>query len=743
MTDTQQPGVRIREISLTDFLQYARRNYLKMIVAAALVFSICYFIFSLRPPMYAAQTTLLFRPNQADFANVNMLASGIDVSSATINNEIEIIRSTDLLSRVVERAGLNFDPEFVSPRKPYSLAPMNSVIGNVLSSDIVDWAGAAFGWAKAPDTEVASQWRLASIDVAHAAAALRGRIEVESERFSYAFTLSVRSTVPEKAALLANTVADVYIDDQLEAKFSETRRATKWLSDRIAELESRVRESESAAAQKRAEFSEVTGRDAATISQQIAQVSAQLVTAQSELTAARSRYEIANARREQGEAVNSAGVRNSEATDRLLQLRTELRRREAELSSRYLEKHPKLIAVREDLRETERRLGQAIDSAVGDARAELRAAEITVQNLSRELRRLERQSQSYRQAEVAIRQLDREAEADRNLYETYLVRLRETTAKEDVQTADVRVLREAVVSVSPVGMPPLYVAIAGGVGGGALWLCFGFAVGLLRQGFNHREEIEDVLGETVLAVVPEVRPRQLERGVVEYLQLQPETGFAESFRAAKSVLALRSMASGHSVVCVTSSVPGEGKTTFASGFAYEAAKSKRCLLVEGDLRRPSFFSRVMKREVSAGVVDVLEGKSSLDEAVIEVGGESNLSILYAKRTSGDSLRLLESEAFARLIMEAKEAYDLIVVDAPPILATSDAYALGRICDSFVYTIPWRTTERGIVKAGIKMLRNSGCIIAGVVMTRFDLNKGGEVPGYYYENYHRYDKYYRN
>lgn len=742
MTDAQQPGVPVREISLADVLQHVRRNYFKMIVAAVLVFSICFFVFSLRPPVYAAQTTLLYRPSQADFANVNLLASGMDVSSATINNEIEIIRSTDLLSRVVERAGLNRDPEFVSPPKPFSLDALNSVVGNIVGGDVIDRAGAAFGWTRAKETDVTSRQRLASIDVARAAAALRSRIEVESERFSYAFTLSVQSTVPEKAALLANTVADAYIDDQLEAKFSETRRATKWLSDRIAELESRVRESESAAAQKRAEFSEVTGRDAATISQQIAQVSAQLVTAQSNLTAARSRYEIANARREQGEAINSAGVRNSEATDRLLQLRTELRRREAELSSRYLEKHPKLIAVREDLRETERRLGQAIDSAVGDARAELRAAEITVQNLSSELRRLERQSQSFRQAEVAIRQLDREAEADRNLYETYLARLRETTAKEDVQTADVRVLRRAVVSASPVGLPSLYIAIAGGVGGGALWLCLGFAVGLLRRGFNHREEIEEVLGETVLAVVPEVRPRQLERGVLEFLQLQPETGFAESFRAAKSVLALRSLTSDHSVICVTSSVPGEGKTTFASGFAFEAAKSKRCLLVEGDLRRPSFSSRVMRREVSAGVIDVLEGKSSLGEAVIEAGGGSNLSILYASKTSNDSLRLLESEAFARLIEEAKEAYDLIVVDAPPILATSDAYALGQVCDSFIYTIPWRTTEKGIIKAGIKMLRNSGCHIAGVVMTRFDTNKGGEVPGYYYENYRRYDKYYR-
>lgn len=743
MTDTQQPGVQVREISLGDFLQYARRHYFKMVAASVLVFSIFFFVFSLRPPVYSAQTTLLYRPNQTDFANVNLLASGMDVSSATINNEIEIIRSTDLLSRVVERAGLNRDPEFVSPRKPLSLDVLSSVISDFFGSDIVDSVGAALGWNRAQVTNVSPQQRLVSIDVARAAAALRGRIEVESERFSYAFTLSVQSTVPEKAALLANTVADAYIDDQLEAKFSETRRATKWLSDRIAELESRVRESESAAAQKRAEFSEVTGRDAATISQQIAQVSAQLVTAQSNLTAARSRYEIANARREQGESINSAGVRNSEATDRLLQLRTELRRREAELSSRYLEKHPKLIAVREDLRETERRLGQAIDSAVGDARAELRAAEITVQNLSSELRRLERQSQSYREAEVAIRQLDREADADRNLYETYLARLRETTAKEDVQTADVRVLRRAVVSGNPVGIPPLYIAIAGGVGGGALWLCLGFAVGLLRQGFNHREEIEDVLGESVIAVVPEVGARQLERGVLEHLQLQPETGFAEAFRAAKSVLALRTLTSNHSVICVTSSVPGEGKTTFASGLAYEMAKSKRCLLIEGDLRRPSFSSRVMRREVSAGVVDVLEGNSSLSGAIIEAGGESNLSILYAKRTSSDSLKLLESEAFARLIEEAKEAYDLIVVDAPPILATSDAYALGQVCDSFVYTIPWRKTEKGIVKAGIKMLRNSGCHIAGVVMTRFDTNKGGEVPGYYYENYRRYDKYYRN
>ncbi|WP_416898598.1 MAG: GumC family protein [Minwuia sp.] len=640
MTDTPRPEASTREVTLVDFIHYIKRNYLSIAVAIVLSFSVVYFIMSFRIPIYAAQTSLLYRPNQTDFANVNLLASGVDVSQATINNEIEIIRSTALLSRVVERAGLDQDPEFITPAKSFDFNLLSTVVDSQFRTGVLGWVAAALGWNVAQDTDESSQHRLPRVDRSDVAATLRGRIEAESERFSYAFTLQAKSNVPEKAALLANTVADAYIDDQLEAKFSETRRATKWLSDRIAELEGRVRESETAAAQKRAEFAEVTGRDASTISQQIAQVSAQLVTAQSNLTAARSRYEIANSRRNQGEAINSAGIQNSDATDRLLQLRTELRRREAELSARYLEKHPKLIAVREDLRETERRLGQAVDSAVGDARAELRAAEITVQNLSNELRRLERQFQAYRQADVEIRQLDREAEADRNLYETYLARLRESTAKEDVQTADVRILRRATVSTNPVGIPALYIAVAGGLGGGALWLCLGFAVGLLRQGFNHRDEIEDTLGETVLAVVPEVKSRKLERGVVEYLQNEPETGFAESFRAAKSVLALRSVASRNSVVCITSSIPGEGKTTFASGLAHEISKTSRCLLIEGDLRRPSFSNQVVIGNGSVGVIDVLAGKVSLSDAVVNVPG-AELSILYASTTTGDSLKLLE------------------------------------------------------------------------------------------------------
>ncbi|PJK31744.1 hypothetical protein CVT23_00025 [Minwuia thermotolerans] len=740
MTDTPPSAARVREVSLTDFIQYARRKYVKALLAGLVVFGVCLLVLSLRPPVYSAQTTLLYRPEQADFANVNLLASGMDVSSATINNEIEIIRSTDLLSRVVERTGLNRDPEFVTPAKLVDVDVLASVAGGIFRGGAFDWAGSALGWARAPRDVMPATRRMPAIDVVRAASALRGRIEVESERFSYAFTLSVSSTVPEKAAILANTVADAYIEDQLEAKFSETKRATNWLSDRIAELEARVRESESAAAQKRAEFSEISGRDAGTISQQIAQLSTQLVTAQSALTAARSRYEITSRRREQGEVVDSDGGQNSDTINRLIELRTDLRRREAELSGRYLEKHPKLIAVREDLAQVEARLQQARNASVGDARAELRAAEITVQNLSNELRRVERQAQDFRQAEVAIRQLEREAETDRNLYETYLSRLRETTAKEDVQTADVRVLQRASVPGGPVGVPPLLLAIAGGAGGGALWLCFGFAVGLLRQGFNHREEVEEVLGETVLAVVPEVAPRHLQRGVVEYLQREPDTGFAESFRKAKSVLALRSMMTNNAVICVTSSVPGEGKTTFASGLAYEFAKSKRCLLIEGDLRRPSFASRVMNRDATYGVGDVVDGTASLEDSLVTVA-ESNLSVLFAKRALSNSPQLLESEGFARLIETARNTFDVIVIDAPPLLATSDALALGQVCDSFIYAVRWRTTEKGVVKAGVKSLRDSGCRIAGIVMTRFDTQKGGEVPGYYYENYNRYDKYY--
>lgn len=731
----------LRVISVRDLVDFARRRWVAFVLAGLFCFGVVYLIASLRVPVYTAQTTLLYRPNQNDFANVNVLASGLDANSATINNEIAIIRSTGLLSRVVDRAGLHQDPEFTLPRRMFDLRSARIVLTENLGFDVFGGALSLFGWDQAGEAGNLVDDRPLTIATELAAAKLRSRIAVERERFSNSFTVSVQSIVPEKATLLTNTVADVYIDDQLEAKFADTRRATNWLSERIAELEARVRDSETAAADKRAEFSEVAGRDVSTISQQIAQVSAQLVTARSALTTARSRYEIARARRERGEAVGSAGVQASEAAERLLQLRTELRRREAELNSRYLEKHPKLIAVREDLRETERRLGQAVDSAVGDAEVELRAAEVNVGNLAAELRRLERQSQAFRQAEVAIRQLDREAEADRNLYETYLGRLRETAAKEDVQSADVRILQRALGSNQPAGIPSLYLALVGGFVGAFGWIIGGFGISMLRAGFSHREEIEDELGETVISVVPEIARRKLERGVVEYLQAAPGSGFAEAFRTAKSIFDLQRPQVDTPVVCVTSSVPGEGKTTLASGLAFEASKSNRVLLIEGDLRRPSFESRVLLRQPAFGLVDVLTAGCSLQDGVVSLE-RSQLDILFAKQTSADSLRLLESSEFAALINVAKSEYDFIVIDAPPVLATSDAIGLGKVADAFLYAVPWRSTEKGVVRAGLKALKNGGCSVFGIIMTRFDTQRGGEMPGYYFENYSHYNSYYR-
>ena len=313
---------------------------------------------------------------------------------------------------------------------------------------------------------------------------------------------------------------------------------------------------------------------------------------------------------------------------------------------------------------------------------------------------------------------------------------KETTNQQDIQQADARIISRADVPLDP-SYPnkklilALVVFASAGLGVG-----LAFLLEMLDNGYRTLDQIKADLGIRGVGIIPMLATNKLQGVSVEdYLIEKPSSSFAEAHRNVHaSLLYSGPRQNTPQVIMATSSVPGEGKSTFSLCYARLMAKSgMKALLIEADLRRPVIKSRMGLPDSQADIVGVLQGK--------DVGGQqlhkdekSGLHILSGRGHS-DPQKLFSSEKFNGLMSWARENYDLVVLDTPPVMAVSDAVILSHQVDAVLYVVQWETTPKKSVEAGINQLREAGAPLAGTDITQVNIKRhqsyGYGDQGYYY------------
>jgi succinoglycan biosynthesis transport protein ExoP len=339
-------------------------------------------------------------------------------------------------------------------------------------------------------------------------------------------------------------------------------------------------------------------------------------------------------------------------------------------------------------------------------------------------------SQLARQSQDLVRlgQLRLEAEASRVIYEHFLARLKEASVQRGIQKPDSRILSEAEVPIAPASPQPVLAALLAGMLG-----LLAAAVRLLSrearaEGFRTAAELEAMTGQTVLGQIPRLSQRR--RDLAEHMAKSPGSFAAESVRQLRTALHLTGPALPQ-VVLVTSSVPGEGKSTLARALGHNlAALGKRVLVIEADIRRRRRL-RVFRGEPAPGLLTVLEGKTRFEEAVnrVETLGIDVLPGGQSRRNAAD---LLSSENFAQLIETARARYDSIVIDSPPVLVVPDARLLGRASDRILYVVGWDSTTRRQLQEGLRALETVQLSVGGLVLSKIDpkgLRRYGHGTGF--------------
>ena len=692
-------------------------TYKWLIVGAALVTGVVVLAWTVRQPrIYEASCSIQYDPNPP-----RPLGSGVEdvadpVGSFWMNREFfetqnRIIRSRSLAERVVRLFGLHEDPGF----------------HGIPQDRRASWAGAT---------------------VEDTALVLQSRLSVEPEERTRIVVLRVRDTDRERAARLANAVADAYIERTIEERLSSTVSALEWLGEQLDTLRQQLAASELA-------LHDFNSTMAVSIDDRQAIVSAQIQHFDRALTEARtSRIEMA-ARLSRLRALlqepdvdsQAAALAEVETVGTLRQeLRAALAEREG-LVVRYGPAHPRMVELDARIQEFRAQVGTEISAVLRAAEADLAQVQATERGLRTALDEAQAAGLELNLREIEYERLNRERENKAKLYNLVLQRSTETDLTRMLRITHVSVVDSALVPSRHVS-PNLPLNAAGGLLAG-LVLGIGLAFGHSRLDRRIRRpgDVEQY-GVPILGALPVLpgatlrtgaRRRGRRRPVHEagdtIAHTQPMSGFAENCRSIRTNLTFMGAERPLRTIVVTSSGPEEGKTTVATNLSISIAQSgRRVLIVDTDLRRPRVHL-AFGVSSSRGVTSVVSGASTLEDCISPTD-VPNVFVLPSGPIPPNPAELLHHRRFAEIIEHAASLYDVVVFDSPPLSVVTDAAIVAPQVDGVLFVVRAQTTTRDAVQSVTRQIRTVGAHLVGAVMNGIDAKR--ERYGYSAEGYYALD-----
>lgn len=698
-------------------------------------------------PQYLAVTTLLVDSRKTQILKDGEVIGRPSTDNGAIESEAETIKSSPILRKVVEEFHLDEDPEFVGSRGLLGWAKW------ILISPFTSFLGAE---NDAPDGD----------QLARATEGLKKKVQASRRNLTYVIELSVWSENGVKAAKIADKIAEFYLTEQVEAKSATTRQATQWLNKEVERMRGRVDASENAYETYKAEAGLFSPGGENLSDRQIGQLNEQLVMA-------RARTAEAEAKFKQLGALNAEKLTSVAASPDVLQspVLTNLRsqygdvsRKQAELKSRYGPRHPQVISVNAELDNLSRQIRGELERIVASARTEFEMAKSRQASLQSSLEELKVSAAVINHKAVKLRELEREAQANRGLFEALLSRAKETNAQLTMQLPDSRVLAAATIPLSP-AFPRKGLLIGLGFFGS---LGAGIFLALLRgvfsEGFRRVSDLQTAFGLRPLAAIPLVEaraprvpagmePRSQRSGhpklarlvpdhsvtdkrrLGDYALREPNSPFAESIHGLHFALRQAAAERRMSVILITSALPGEGKSTVAANLGRAAATyGDRVLLIDADLRRPSLAAD-LGLHPSTGLVGLVKDRGDLRTAVMQDHATSLHVIAGVTRLSGtQAMTLLASRELDEQLRALRGLYDLILIDTSPLLPVADPRFLVNSADGVALVVASEQTTRGAVRAALQETPGLEAKIIGAVMNRVEDDFSRDYSEY--RSYHK-------
>lgn len=670
-------------------------------------------------PIYRATTTVLIEANKNKVVSIEDVYTGMGQSREYFQTQVEIIKSREVAMRAIETLKLWDYPEF-DPRKKEKgqLQELQEKLG--ISEEVApkEWTPTAL--ANAVYGKFSKQ------------------LSIEPVRLSQLAKVSFESSSPALAALVANTVANTYIENDLDARYKMTKQASGWLQERLSSLKTKLDDSERSLQNYREKAGIVDVKSAAQsgAGKQIEEVTQRLVETRLRRAEAENAYNQIKSVGKNGDFSSlPAVVRNSNVSE-ALKTQAEAERTMSEVSQRYGFEHPKYVAAEAQLKSARENVKRQVDSVVGSVTREYEVAVGTERALEGTLNSARGSIQNLNRKEFELGVLEREVDSNRQIYDMFMKRAKETNVSGDLQSAVARVVDTAVVPGSPV--KPQKAQIIGIAF--MLGLFIGVLVSLLLDRLDNTikttEDVEAKLKAPLLTTLPLLDKGDTDRTASARLFLDnPKSIYSEAIRTARTGVLLSAIDVPNRILLVTSSLPGEGKTTFSINLALAHSQTKRTLLIDADMRRPAITKGLDLAPGAKGLSELVAGTAVLDDCLQAVPG-STLSVLGSGRIPPNPLELLLSQKFKSTLDELAAIFDIIVIDSPPVELVSDALVISAHATGVIYTVKAADTPYPLARKGLQRIRRADGEVMGVVLNRFDFKQAEK----YYGEYSGYGKY---
>ncbi|GLX78128.1 chain-length determining protein [Thalassotalea insulae] len=602
-----------------------------------------------------------------------------------IKTQYELLRSRKFAERVVTRLNLTAHPDFNSGKYQESLM---------------------FWRNKSDDKETPSFNKV----VEHFQRQLTISPIVDTELVKISFT----SYDAELASRVANQIGQTYLQYQDEIHRASKESASQWLVDQLEELGKKLEASEQALQTFREQegIVEVKGI-AGLIESELTELTSSALKASKAVDDLKVTYQYIQKNR--GNNTQLAELQEINHNPSYIQLRRseeQLERKIDELSQRYGPKHPKRTSAEAELSSLRQNIVKqvneqifAIEKAYFSSLEKVKAISTRLNETKTEYLRISRLNNKFSQ-------LQREVETNKELYNNYLIRLKETDAMGNYKSNFyVRFIDKAITPKAPVAPNKRLMVLMSFVLSAVLLSLIIIVRELVMDTLNSRRKLDNFQEADILAVLPKFKTTKSRCD-----NYQTDNRFIEAIRSLRTSLLLGQSKKPPQVIAITSSVPNEGKSTVALELARSFGEMEKVLLIEADMRHPTLYKTLKVDKFRPGLSNLLAKTHQINECIVR-DKQVRLDILTSGITPANPLAFLSMKRFNMLIKVFSNFYDRIIIETPPVNAVSDAVIISRSVDSVLYVVHGTKTKREHITSGLRLLNQVDAPVSGVVVNQ--------------------------
>lgn len=611
-----------------------------------------------------------------------------------------------------------------------NLEYFNTVINTLHSRQMMEAAVKQSGLAENP------AFFPGATGVVQKAALARNLVSINPVEKSRLINVTAEYPDPQVASDLANAMAQAYIQQDLDNRMNTSLEAVEWLRAKSVEYREKLEKGLLELQKYREDAGSVSlEEDQNIVISKLKSLNAALTSAQTGRIDAESQWKAVKTLADSDlPRIQLADQLNDEDVNaRLSEWRVQ-QQRVTELKQRYKPDYPDMREALEIETGLKEKFEAACDQAVSSLKTTYEALKVREEGLKKALEQQKKLAFSLSRQLVRYNDLKRNVEADQEIYDSMISRMKETSISETLPTEVIRLAEKARPASRPFRPNPRQILIRGALLGLGLGVGLIFLLYYSDHRFRRNEEVERALGTPVLTSLPLISGKTVhERGLV--CHLNPSGEVTEAFRTLRAITQISPAIKEARVFLVTSSQPGEGKSLVSTNLAISFSQDgRKTLLVGADLRRPAFKHIFEVDKMPAGLSEVLKGKVSWTDVLCKdlVPG---LDVIAAGSTPSQPAELLGNPLMARFIEEARETYDRIVIDSSPMMGVSDALLLMQYADGVLFVVRQGVTHSLGATHAMKRIVEGGAVCLGAVMNGVDFKS---LSNYYY--YRRYGGY---